>query len=384
MKINGVFIIKSIFVLFLLSCNSKKDPSDTFVGSTVSKINISIKELKIDSFYLDSSSTSFDGTLHVYKNEILFVDNEFCWVFRFDKNGKFISRNIGQGDGTSELSCKRIASYVSLPNGEHMFFGPSWDVYIFDSNFKKISDYRIDWHPRANKEYMLTHPDPSDPIMYSVTHGLVKIRADQKNVYLPLFSQHNLFNPATDWYAKDARVLGCMNIQQGDVTEIYGRLSPAYQENKELRTFSYLFYDLIPDDQMIVTYPADSLIYLFTRDFSLIKKFGSAGRSMDTNYQSTGEYKKMKSTWVRENKQKGYYTSIDYISERSLLFRSYQKNETAPSDGLQIYNSDELIADVDIPKGCNIVGYISPFFYLSSRPDEASGHIKVYRFQLPL
>jgi hypothetical protein len=52
-------------------------------------------------------------------------------------------------------------------------------------------------------------------------------------------------------------------------------------------------------------------------------------------------------------------------------------------DGLQIYQEDELVADVDIPKKSKLVGYIKPYFYLSKGPDEVAGQVKLYRFQLP-
>lgn len=383
MKYSG-FSTVFIFTAFVLTgCYSKVKDANPFAGEIIHKTNLKLGHLAVDSILLDSTSTSFNGTLHVYKNDLLLVDNQFCWVFRFDRNGRFVSRNIGQGDGVSELPCRRITSYVSLPNGGHMFLGPSWDVYLFDSNFVKIADYRVDWHPRGNKEYVATHPDPSDPIMYSITSGIQQIRADNKHVYLPLFSQHKLFNPIVDAYSKEARILGKMDIASGDVTELLGRLSPVYQQNKETRTFSYLYYDLIDKNKMAIMYPVDSLIYLFSKDFTLVKKFGSAGRMMDTNYKGTSEYDKMGNTWVKENRDKGYYTAIDFIEARNLLFRSYQKSGTASTDGLQIYREDELLADVDIPRKCKIVGYISPFFYLSKGPDDALGQVKIYRFQLP-
>ncbi len=382
MKYSGLLAV-IIATIELTGCYSKIKDTDPFAGENIHKTNFKLDHLSIDSIFLDSTSTSFNGTLHVYKNDLLLVDNQFCWVFRFDRNGRFISRNIGQGDGASELPCRRITSYVSLPNGGHMFLGPSWDVYLFDSNFVKVADYRVDWHSRGNKEYVATHPDPTDPIMYSITSGIQQIRADKKYVYLPLFSQHKLFNPIVDAYSREARILGKMDIESGDVKELFGRLSPIYQQNKQTRTFSYLYYDLIHENEMAIMYPVDSLIYLFSKDFTLVKKFGSAGRMMDTNYKGTSEYDKMGNTWVKENRDKGYYTAIDFNEARNLIFRSYQKSGSSLSDGLQIYREDELLADVDIPRKCKIVGYISPFFYLSKGPDDASGQVKIYRFQLP-
>lgn len=327
--------------------------NDNFIGDTIRKVNLIIDKIDFDSIQIDASRTSFIGSLQIYKNGFLFVDNQFCWVFRYDANGKQISRNIGQGNAPSQLPCKHITAYIPLRNGGHMFIGQSWDVYNFDSNFQKTSDYRIDWHPRGNKEYVAQNPDPSDPIMYSPTLGLQQIRADDDYVYLPLFSQHKLFNPMASNYAKDARLFGRMNIKKGDVDQIYGRLSSIYTKNRNANIFPYPIYDLLEKNEYVVSFPVDSLIYIYKKDFSIKSIFGKSGRSMNTNYNFTFDYNKFSSVMADELKEKGYYTAIDYIEEKNLLFRSYQKNGNANDDGLQIYQNEVLIADVDIPKKQN-------------------------------
>ena len=66
-----------------------------------------------------------------------------------------------------------------------------------------------------------------------------------------------------------------------------------------------------------------------------------------------------------------------------MLFRSYVKGANAPYDGLQVYRSDKtMIADVDVPKGFKVLGYIKPFYYSQVAEDSEQGKLSIYRFRL--
>ena len=139
----------------------------------------------------------------------------------------------------------------------------------------------------------------------------------------------------------------------------------------------------------------DSLIYIFNEDFSALKEsFGYAGRDMSTDYQglpSTNNNSALREYWFNEMENRGYYTSLNYIEERDLLFRGYQKGGNSKSDGLQVYRGNRLIADVDVPKNDNpyaplnhfeVIGYIDPWFYSNAFIDEKREEITIYRFRI--
>eukprot|EP00611_Tribonema_gayanum_P029162 TRINITY_DN7717_c0_g1_i1.p1 TRINITY_DN7717_c0_g1~~TRINITY_DN7717_c0_g1_i1.p1 ORF type:complete len:311 (+),score=-45.15 TRINITY_DN7717_c0_g1_i1:1-933(+) len=258
MNFRFIFPLLFISLLMLISCKSSIDKDINWDIQIQNTGNSKLLEFSIDTLYLDSISSSFNGTLHTWNNKIVFVDHKFCWYYIFDTAGRFVAQKIGQGEKQNELSCKKISNYIPLMNGGHLFMGPSWDIYTFDSNFVKTSDYLIKWHPRGNKEFIAENPDPSDPIMYSITYGIQDIRADDQNIYLPIYSQHKTFFPAADAYAKESRVMGKLNIKTGDVTDIYGRLSPIYRTKPGARIFPYIIYDLIGKDEMVIGYPVDS------------------------------------------------------------------------------------------------------------------------------
>jgi hypothetical protein len=173
-----------------------------------------------------------------------------------------------------------------------------------------------------------------------------------------------------------------MYIKNGSVTRIFGRLPPTYSKNKSISTFSYLSFDLLPGNKLAISYPADSLIYLFDNNFNLLESFGSSGRNMDLNYHSATSLKDFRNNWHSENENRGYYRSTKFIAERNLLFRSYHKGGKETSDGLQIYKGDTLVADLDVPKGFSVEGYIAPYFYSNAFINDEKERISLYRFKL--
>jgi hypothetical protein len=105
---------------------------------------------------------------------------------------------------------------------------------------------------------------------------------------------------------------------------------------------------------------------------------------MNTQYSSSVNYEKDYWNALKNDKEKcGYYTCLEYIDELDILLRTYQRSDTEPYDGLQIYKDGTLIGDVDIPKLMKIAGYIEPYIYGAS-VDEDNESIKIFRFKLDL
>jgi len=162
-------------------------------------------------------------------------------------------------------------------------------------------------------------------------------------------------------------------IQAGAFSHIYGKYYS-----------SYFSYDIDTDGNFYVSFEPDSLIYKFDHHFKPLKTFGIAGDEMNTKYTETKSIEQFKKLFHSERKTHGYYTWIEYVDETDLLFRAYQKGVHAATDGLQIYQDGVLIADVNVPKGMYIEGYIEPWYYSNAIIDEMDETMKVYRFKIDL
>lgn len=237
-------------------------------------------------------------------------------------------------------------------------------------------------------EYLQTNPTPEDQRSYNLGYDIGQVRATENIAYLPLVSPpppYSEFNLNTDLFATEARILAKMNLETGVVEEILGRYSPVYRTNEDARIFSFFSFSLLPENTMAITYRADSLIYVFDMDFAILQVFGQAGRDMDTDYKRfpyTPNESSLGTHWQQEEANRGYYTAIEYIEERDLLFRSYQKGSAMDTDGLQIYRGTTLLADVDVPKTFKVAGYSDPWFYSDPFIDNEKELITVFRFQM--
>lgn len=370
-------------IILILGCNRNETKYPLSFKSTIHcQKEIQYSKLQLDSLFLDSIPSSFLGETWIKNNSIYFIDKKFCFIDKFSLTGKFISRYMGQGYGKNELPIKTMMLFSPLDNGGFLIIGGHWDCYVFDSNFVQVNDYAINWHSSVSKEAMLNNYDASQSELYSISTFDFKINTAGNSIYIPIISQHPIFNPTNPIYFQLARTIALMNIENGYIEKIFGGFSPVYTKNNHNATFPYHYFTLTENNTFQIAYPADSLIYVSDRDFRVTRAYGFAGRDMDTSYTSVNKISLFRQNYLNVLKNKGYYTGLKFIPERSLLFRSYTKSAGQDTDGLQIYKNDTLIADLDVPKGFKVESYCRPYFYSNSFINEDKSTIKLYRFQI--
>lgn len=65
-----------------------------------------------------------------------------------------------------------------------------------------------------------------------------------------------------------------------------------------------------------------------------------------------------------------------------MLFRSYTRLDDEKQDGLQIYQGQTLIADIDVPKNVRILGYSAPCVYATNGLDGIRESFDLYKFKV--
>jgi hypothetical protein len=180
-------LIIIIVICIVQSCrNNTIEDNYSFNAPTIKRINIETRGAQLDSLNLDHISISTVGEISFQKNNIYFIDEKFAFISKFDTSGKFIGRYIGQGKGPNELPISTITFFSPLSDGGFFFIGPSWDCFRFDSFFKRVDDYSVNWNSNASKKEMDKHPDPADTKIYSFAYGACRMRTDGDNLYLPI------------------------------------------------------------------------------------------------------------------------------------------------------------------------------------------------------
>ena len=345
---------------------------------------IEIKKLQFDTIRLDRIESSYLGSIKIVGDSIYFIDKRFCWVFTFDKNGKYLNRYLGRGEGPYELNTSKISAFEKLNNGDLLFVNPSNKCFVYDDVFKIKKVYRMS---KVYNKIKYMHSDNIDPSMdwiYTLSYNKLIIRNYKGYAYFNIYCEHPLFNSiiTPQRYFKHCRLLAKMDLKDGAIEKMYGRFSPVYQDNEYLKYLIFISYDITNSGNFYICFEADSLIYEYDSKYNLIGAFGFKGRDMDQDYAKINSIQQFKSVGRNDREEKGYYDWVEYIDEKEMLFRSYKKGSQFNSDGLQIYNNKVLIADVDVPKNLRVIGYIKPYIYSEAIIDEEREIITIYRFKI--
>jgi len=381
------FIIILFAIYILNGCQNKNEFEDYFSVNKVCKKDILFISIELDSISLEKVESSYTGYLNIYADSIYFTDNRFCWVFVFDKEGKLQGRHLGQGRGPFEISTKFIDSFLFLTSGDKMFLGSTLDFHVFNKNWQRIRQFRINRERNDNVIDKVNNLSVDDPLLYTLDYEKLILHANSKgDIFIPIYSEHSDFNGfSTMDYYKEGRILAKLDIESGSIQELLGRRSPEYLKYRYLGHHSFFSFDISNNDFFYISHEIDSTIYVYNNDFEIQYAFGCSGKEMDTDYQECKRFDRIEiqRLYFNDRPKRGYYNNISLFDEKELLFRSYKKSISSLYDGLQIYKNMTLIADVNVPKDFSVIGYIDPFFY-SGIIDEDNETITVYRFKLDI
>lgn len=372
------YIYTLVLLLVFASCNVSTEKSKEEKGLLKFNDNLkkeSIYALNLESFLLDSIESSYIGNICIVSDTLYFIDERFAWVFRFNKNGKLIDRNLGLGGGPQEIETGLITGYCILPEG-WMFVGAADDCHIFDKAFFRGKRFVIDRGGSREISY-------KNAQNYTKWYGNIIMKYHNANVYYNVYVERpgmSSFDDKEEYYEK-VGILLKMDINTGKITDVLGSYPPKYSENKGAILFDGFYYDMDNKGNFYVNYEADSLIYCYDANFIPTQVFGYNGKKMNRDYPFVSNEDYLKSRNIIKEKY-AYFTHIKYIEEINILFRSYKRSIDEEFDGLQIYKEQILIGDVDVPKGFKVLGYISPYVYATTGIDEENETIELYKFKL--
>lgn len=370
---------------------TSKDVFNLADKPVTSETRILYEKIELNSVVLDAIETSGVALLMPSVQELKVLDQDFGKIFVFDRTGRLKRTELGAGQGPGELPGGLAMFWATNPDNSEINYliGGSYDVYEFDKDWQRQRFTRIRWIQRKPVESLVKSPDPTDHRSYNLPYGMInRIGATSTHLYLPIisfFPSNSAFNLSTDLFASDARLFGRMRLSDGQVDTIIGRFSPIYANEEKYRPLSFFHSEILSDKQMLITYMPDSLIYTIDLPFTVSGAFGRSGRDMNLEYQAFSESREeedLRTHYNQERESRGYYTSLRYIQERELVLRSYTRGSHSPNDGLQIYQNQILIADVDVPKGFKIAGYAEPYFYSEPMYDNDSDRFTIHSFEL--
>lgn len=371
-----------VLALLMLGCKPKSNQYSA-VGVSHAPKSITVHSVSIDSIILPKFNTSYAGFARVMGDSIYFFDQRFCWVYVFDADGQLRSRHLGQGRGPEEIDTGMILDMCQLPNGSFFIYGPGWDYFVYDGNWRVAKPKQtFAWQVKRDGELRLDNPDN-----YTIHYGtFYPICCIGQYVLLPITPVHNNVNgdDRTRRYLHWDKISRVMLFDYSkNSTDGVGIKYPPVYGGRFNKCYQVYFNNVATSSTEVYSnFYADSLIYVYDKELQPLRAFGYAGRGMDENYKQLLTNSEIEQYFESEYKTMAHYSSLAYCEKVGTAVRTYNKGAHASTDGLQIYRNEVLIADVDVPKGFKVEGYIAPYYLSSAIIDEVKEEIKIYRFKL--
>ena len=367
--------------LLLFSCSN---PENTFSAAKMvnKKPENIFTELKLANLQLDSVYCSYTGVSSVDKSgRIIYYDKYFNFVYTFDGNGKLIEKAVGKGRGPGETTIGQGADAVFSTSGDMALVGSTLDFDYFRSDMKTHEYFSM----YANYNRNSTAPDNFDTYTYQWDNFVGRLRNDI--LYIAAFSDREEFSffTTTDDYLRTSYRIGRIDLIKKENASMLVKGFPELyiQHPDKYSSFQNSFFDISDDGRLYLGFESDSHLYECDKDGKPVLSFGLAGRDIQNDYIPGLSFDDDSNYYLKNREEKGYYSWLEYIDETGMLFRSYVKGKDALTDGLQIYKSDKtMIADVDVPKGFKVLGYIEPYYYSQVVEDAEQGKLSIYRFKL--
>lgn len=363
-----IFFVPAFLLLVILvgGCDSGNKETGYWNVPSRGDIDLKLRHLTMDTVSINLDNTSGVGRFLIYKDTLVFVDELYSTLYLFDDNFNEVDSRFGRGDGPGELS-GRIVGFAEN-EGRLIALGPSYDYYMLDIGSGEVMKkglLRFDDESQNNPNEVMNNPRPEYKEIYEVDYpGLQIAFLEDEEVIFTITTSHPLFNAFShrEFY-ESARILATLDIDSGKLSGIHGRMSPIYGSWRFLPYLSSVKVAGWKENGFFLGFEADTLIYYFREADEPQYAFGNAGRSMKTDYEQVEGTEDYVQYFKELRPNYGFFTFLKHFSELDLLFRGYRKGISEKMDGLQIYQGNVLIGDIDVPKGFRVVGFRNDRFY---------------------
>jgi hypothetical protein len=193
-------------------------------------------------------------------------------------------------------------------------------------------------------------------------NGILKV-FDEHHLAIAITSSHPKFNGYfnSKFYYENSRIIALINIEKEYIDRLIGRRPLLFLKN-QLPNFDHFNYEINNNTIYLNFYP-EAPIYKIDKEEDVVQSaFGIQGSEMKTDYIITSSYEEAYKREFEDYNKYNFYNSL-YV-DGHLIFRSYTKNNLK-NDGLQLYKSEVLVADINFPKGYKIIGKIDNAYYAS-------------------
>lgn len=385
-KINW-FIIRTSYIfviitlLYCIGCYDKKLTAFPHNGENSSFFTIK----QFDTIYIDGSVTSLNGEWHTNGSSIFYNDYLITGLIEFDTLGNYIENRIKHGRASNEW----VIPFAAAVFDDSLLYSIdlSWNLHSYDKQFNKTTRPIPMLHdiPYSNSDWnnLLHNPDVEEPRMYEYNLDSRNISIYNGKLVLPIITTHVKFNgfyidAHSESFWKTSYILMEVNKDDFSTLKLFGQY-PYIYSTKNIPVFSNYSFDIL-NDELIVSFNADSLIYCYNKDGVMTNTFGYSASNIKDNYPETYTYEDFQKLRKEHLKDYGYYLHLKVIG--NYIFRTY-KSAGENSYGIQIYHGKDLIGDVKTTQEAYVFGEIDGVYYAALPADIDNDCYKLLKFRLP-
>lgn len=380
-------IVLCVFVI-LIGCKESQDDKKNVVDYfTIS--NFSTKKIKIDrlidmdSLKINGNKMSMVGNFFTHQDSLYFADCLQASILVYDKDGHYVRSIYRKGRGPMELNGLDVMT--ALPSGDFVIMDEQWGITVCDTAWNKVKNFMLEWTSVNSLEEQRRNPDPEDLGIYEVEYAKNRICAyGEQHVIFPITTEHISLNAfecnRIRRYYDETYTLALLSLQSGKVERMMCKFSPVYRKYSYLPNLKNVLFET-NRNELYYSFEVDPLIYKMNLTDSTLVSFGVEGIAMDTNYRETLSLEDAEKYMREDMENYGYYRYMLYNPDKDFLFRGYRKGK-GMKDGLQVYFGNCLIADMEVPRDFEVIGYIAPWFYARGACNYDDEEIVMYKFKL--
>ena len=358
MKYIERILFTTIILIQLTSCGIEKNivphnEGEWYIEKGVIKDDKTLK-FKQSLNSLQDFNNSGNNNYFLIDSNIIVYDNLFHTITIFDYSGKIIKQNGGIEKTIDYNKFTRPYSFSNYSNGYVSIFGREYTLLSNELEIKSIN--KIKFLGGEKLKSMLSVPNPNNMTAYELNERYKSFyQISENEIIVSIESEAPSFNPYnTLQYFLKSRPFGIFNIEKGTLAPVPITRSSLYKD-KCCLTVQDASYIVKKDSLFYIQFAADSLIYVYNKDFIQKYAFGNSGKFLQIKIYNDGLDIAFDQEKYLTIEKKANSIEALFIFKKEFICRIINNN-SSKEKYLQIYKGVNLIYEKEIPFTFKYIG----------------------------
>lgn len=386
MRMNKIYYMLCC-IATLVSCGGNKSISeyDNIPHSGVR--DIKVDTIEVDTIKIDASETSLMGRWSMYDDKLYFLDHNLIGVKEYDLDGNYIDTYIRKGNGPNEWITPFVDFCFDIDRNL-ISIDRNWIINQYDTSYTKTTTPYIFLSDKSYDDEqwndLLNNPNIEDLHMYSFNLNSRKVLTIGENLLIPVVVEHVAYNGyevehSSDFWRESSNFM-FINLKNKSTECVFATYPPVYSKSN-IPIFSDYSFDKLESEDIIVSYAADSLIYVRNRDGVLKHSFGFDSGVVESDYTQTKTFNEYSEKMKQAKKNHSYFTYLKAVDD--YVIRGY-KRKGDRGYGFQIYKDENLIGKIETNEEITVLGSHNNYLYATLPADLEGDNFRIIKILIKM